>query len=141
VDELDPTIQPPSLDDQKAVLGQLTSYEAWVVASSTRVIEFVRTRCGMEMASPDDAGLSGLAPVSEVGAAQLESARPAAKEADDNRVLESLGPASELSKTAICSHRPRGVASGSGRAAWQAPGVRIAARPLTCEPIDAETKS
>ena len=40
--EIDATLQPPSLDDQKAVLGQLTSSEAGVVTTTVRVIEMLR---------------------------------------------------------------------------------------------------
>jgi hypothetical protein len=79
-DELDATIQPPSLDDQKAVLGQLTSEEAGVVASTTRVIELVRTRRGLEM-EYEPVGPSGLPPLTEVATAQLETGRTAAQDA------------------------------------------------------------
>jgi len=65
-DELDATLQPPSLDDQKAVLGQLTSYEAGVFTTTMRAIELLRTtRVG-----------SG-----EVDTDQLESGRTAAQNA------------------------------------------------------------
>lgn len=48
-DKLDTTLQPPSLDDQKAVLGQLTSLEAGVIASTMRAIELVRAKRDLEM--------------------------------------------------------------------------------------------
>jgi hypothetical protein len=65
-DELDATLQPPSLDDQKVVLGQLTSYEAGVFTTTMRAIELLRTtrvRFG------------------EVATDQLESGRTAAQDA------------------------------------------------------------
>jgi hypothetical protein len=42
-DTLDGTILPPSLEDQKAVFGQLTSGEATLVASCMRALELIRT--------------------------------------------------------------------------------------------------
>jgi|GEM_PF-3830562 len=53
-DDLDATIQPPSLDDQKAVLGQLLSYEAGVIASSMRLIEFLRAHREVTRADSED---------------------------------------------------------------------------------------
>jgi hypothetical protein len=42
-DELDAILQLPSFDDQKVVLGQLTSYEAGVFTTTMRAIELLRT--------------------------------------------------------------------------------------------------
>jgi hypothetical protein len=79
-DELDATIQPPPFDDQKAVLGQLTSDEAGVVASTTRLIELVRTRRGLAM-EYEATEQSGLPPLDDVGTAQIEDGRKAALDA------------------------------------------------------------
>jgi hypothetical protein len=81
IDEVDATIQPPLFDDQKAVLGQLTSHEAGMVASYTHVVELVRTHRGLEMESHDAAELSGVTPASEDATAQLEAGRTAAQNA------------------------------------------------------------
>lgn len=69
-DAIDATLQPPSLDDQKAVLGQLTSYEAAVVTTSMRAIEMLRTQRGLEGALLD-----------EVDASQVKAGRKAAQDA------------------------------------------------------------
>lgn len=76
--ELDATLQPPSFDDQKAVLGQLTSSEAAVVATAIRAIEFLlNTTRGMverNSASPEPRSLD------ETALAQFKSGRTAAQD-------------------------------------------------------------
>jgi hypothetical protein len=74
--EIDVTLQPPSLDDQKAVLGQLHSSEAGVVTTTVRVIEFLRaTRDITSELGPEGPTLG------DVTTAQLTSGRTAAQQA------------------------------------------------------------
>ena len=77
--EIDATLQPPSIDDQKAILGQLTSSEAGVVATSMRAIEFLlNTTRGMverNSASPEPRSLD------ETALAQFKSGRTTAQDA------------------------------------------------------------
>lgn len=74
--EIDVALQPPSLDDQKAVLGQLTSSEAAVIATTMRVIELLRTTRDIT----SELGPEGPT-LSDVVKAQLTSARTAAQQA------------------------------------------------------------
>jgi hypothetical protein len=72
--ELDATLQPPPFDDQKAVLGQLTSHEALVVSTTMRAIELLRTLRGMQM-EDDPSRL-----LDEAATATVESGRTAAQD-------------------------------------------------------------
>jgi len=77
--EIDATLQPPSFDDQKAILGQLTSSEAGVVTTSMRAIEFLlNTTRGMV-----ERNSASLEPRSldETALAQFKSGRTAAQDA------------------------------------------------------------
>lgn len=65
-DELDATLQLPSLDDQKVVLGQLTSHEAGVFTTTMRAIQLLRT---------------ARVQFGDVATDQLESGRTAAQDA------------------------------------------------------------
>lgn len=75
-DDLERTIQPPSLDDQKAVLGQLTSEEAWVISTSMRALELLRTQraLAIETSGP-------LAPIDGDMIDRLERGRTIAQDA------------------------------------------------------------
>jgi hypothetical protein len=73
-DELDATLQPPAFDDQKAVLGQLTSSEFGVVATTMRLIELLRTTRAWAMEHDTQQ-------LSETAMAQLEGGRTAAQDA------------------------------------------------------------
>jgi hypothetical protein len=77
--EIDATLQAPSFEDQKAVLGQLTSSEAGVIATSMRAIEFLlNTTRGMverNSASPEPRSLD------ETALTQFKSGRTAAQDA------------------------------------------------------------
>ncbi len=88
-DDLDATIQPPSLNDQKAVLGQLTSEEAGVVATTMRALELLRTQraLAIEVAGP-------LAPLEEDAMTRLEKGRTIAEHASRSlrRVAELTTP-------------------------------------------------
>lgn len=76
--EIDVTLQPPSFDDQKAVLGHLPSYEAGVVATSMRAIELLlNTTPGMvarNSAGPEPRSLD------ETALAQFKSGQTAAQD-------------------------------------------------------------
>ena len=76
--ESDVTLQPPSFDDQKAVLGHLPSYEAGVVATSMRAIELLlNTTPGMvarNSAGPEPRSLD------ETALAQFKSGQTAAQD-------------------------------------------------------------
>ncbi|MEA2406949.1 MAG: hypothetical protein QOE69_1068 [Thermoleophilaceae bacterium] len=88
-DEIDVTLQPPSLDDQNAVLRQLTSSEAGVVTTTVRVIELLRaTRDITSELGPEGPTLG------EVARAQLTDGRTAAQQAASSlrRVAELPTP-------------------------------------------------
>jgi hypothetical protein len=75
--DLAATIGPPALDDQKAVLGQLTSHEAGVVASVMRLIELLAAH--RLLANAQEPELSGMAPLDEAARGNLENGRTAAQ--------------------------------------------------------------
>jgi hypothetical protein len=87
--EVDVALQPPSLDNQQAVLGQLTPYEAGVVATTIRLTELLRaTRDITSTLGPEGPTLGDVVP------AQLISARTAAQQAASSlrRVAEIPTP-------------------------------------------------
>jgi hypothetical protein len=94
--EIDATLEPPSFDDQKAILGQLTSSEAGAVATSMRAIELLlNTTRGMverNSASPEPRSLD------ETALAQFNFGRTAAQDAARalRRVAELPTPPSTI---------------------------------------------
>jgi hypothetical protein len=87
-DKIDATLQPPSLDDQRVVLGQLTLAEAGVVATSMRAIEMLRGQRGSMMEAGTESGEG--AALGEVATRQVKSGRQAAQDATNalRRVAE-----------------------------------------------------
>ena len=78
-DKIDATLQPPSLDEQTAVLGQLTPSEAGVVTTTMRVIQLLRTQHGVPI---EPGGVSGEgAPLDEDSIGHVKAGRTAAKDA------------------------------------------------------------